>query len=131
MTLAHRVGQRLSPWYLSGPMSGYAGLNFPLFHRTAAVFRAHGIDIINPVELCPATTDWETAMAIDLAVMRQAVGMLMLPEWEFSRGARLEWAWARALGLPRLPVHVGWMLLRRDGYEKSRFVKLPHGVGLG
>lgn len=102
---------RSKPWYLSGPMTGYADLNFPAFRDTAAAFRAQGVPILNPIDLCPPDCDWETAMAIDLAAMRQAAGVLLLPGWELSRGARLEWAWARALGLPRLPVHVGWMLL--------------------
>lgn len=98
-------------WYLSGAMSGYPNLNIPLFERVAAAFRAQGIAIISPPELCPSDIDWETAMALDLVAMRQARGVLLLPGWELSRGARIEWAWAKALGLPRLPIHVGWAML--------------------
>ena len=99
------------PWYLSGPMSGHDDLNIPTFHRVAAAFREQGVAILSPPELCAPDTDWETAMAIDLAAMRQAVGLLLLPGWEHSRGARIEWVWGRVLGLPRLPIHVGWMML--------------------
>lgn len=102
---------RLSIWYLSGPMSGYKDLNFPTFHRVAAVFRAHGVAIFNPAEMSFPTTAWESAMAFDLAAMRTIRGMILLPGWEFSSGARLEWAWARAHGYPRLPVHVAGRLL--------------------
>ena len=111
---AHRVGSLSTPWYLSGAMSGYADFNFPLFHRVAEAFRCQGMAILNPAELAPVDTTWETAMACDLAALRQACGVILLPGWEFSSGARLERSWARALGLPRLPVHVAWSLLCPD-----------------
>ena len=98
-------------WYLSGPMSGYTDLNFPLFHRVTTAFRAQGVGVINPAEHAPADTAWEDAMAEDFALLDDACGVILLPGWEFSSGARLEWAWARMLGIPRLPLHVAWALL--------------------
>jgi len=109
--VAHHVAHLSSPWYLSGAMSGYPELNFPLFHAVARAFRRQGVAILNPAELAPADTTWEDAMACDLAALRQACGVILLPGWEFSSGARLERSWARALGLPCLPLHLAWKLL--------------------
>ena len=36
--------------YISGPMTGIAEYNFPLFNRVAAQFRADGYSVLNPAE---------------------------------------------------------------------------------
>ncbi|PSR23413.1 MAG: hypothetical protein C7B45_03555 [Sulfobacillus acidophilus] len=61
-------------------MSGYTDLNFPLFHRVAAAFRAHGVPILNPAEHAPADTAWEVAMAEDFVLLQDACGVILLPE---------------------------------------------------
>lgn len=98
-------------WYLSGPMTGHPQLNFPLFDAVAQAFRAHGVAIMSPHELCLPHMSWAFAMAVDLSALRRACGVILLPGWRQSSGARLEWAWARAGGLPRLPLHVAWQML--------------------
>ncbi|PSR23568.1 MAG: hypothetical protein C7B43_19995 [Sulfobacillus benefaciens] len=98
-------------WYLSGPMSGHPAFNFPLFHRAAAAFRQHGVAVVNPAEICSVDTTWSVALAQDLAVLPQTQGLILLPGWQTSSGARLEWQWARAHGLPRLLWSDAWTVL--------------------
>ena len=97
--------------YLAGPMTGYAQFNFPAFHAAAAAMRAKGIEIISPAEL-DAETDvaekatasdsgdlidagitetWGDMLARDVKLIADGVdGIVFLPGWEKSRGARLE-----------------------------------------
>lgn len=87
-------------WYLSGPMTGLPDLNRSAFHRVAASVRAAGHDALNPAELCPSGITWKAAMRIDLAALKTAQGVICLPGWERSRGARIEVCVARRRGLP-------------------------------
>lgn len=100
-------------YYLSGPMRGIAHYNFPQFHRVAALLRAQGYNIVSPAELdsdavravaassaCGTECDregqigGETAgeiLARDVRVLHNVCqGIIFLPDWERSRGARLE-----------------------------------------
>lgn len=96
--------------YLAGPMSGYPQFNFPLFMRAATLLRADGWDVVSPAELdaehgvdkeAMASTDgnaaklsttWGTLLARDVKLIADGgiEGIMFLPEWERSRGARLE-----------------------------------------
>ena len=87
-------------WYVSGPMTGLPDLNRPAFQQAAATVRATGHDAINPVELCPLHIPWKAAMRMDLAALKTAHGVICLPGWERSRGARIEVWLARRRGLP-------------------------------
>ncbi len=75
-------------WDLSGPMTGLPDLNIPAFHAATARIRAAGHDVLNPAELCPPGISWEQAMAIDLAALDIADGVITLPGWKRSRGGR-------------------------------------------
>lgn len=77
-------------WYLAGPMTGIQDLNFPAFHAEAARLRAMGYDVVNPAELCPGETDWSACMRTDIVAMMACDGVALLPGWERSRGARIE-----------------------------------------
>lgn len=98
-------------WYLSGPMTGLPDLNMPAFHAAAARIRATGHDVLNPAELCPPGISWDQAMAIDLAALDTADGVITLSGWERSRGARIEIHRARQRGLPVYALHA-WLHTR-------------------
>lgn len=99
-------------YYLAGPMQGYPEFNFPLFKEVTALLRARGLDIISPAELdekehdltteqakldhasgdiARAPKTWGDYLARDVKLVSDQVdGIIMLPRWEHSRGARLE-----------------------------------------
>ena len=77
--------------YIAGPMTGLPDLNFPAFHRAAAILRAAGYEAINPAEINPdPTAGWEACMRADIAELVKCDGVALLPGWERSRGASLE-----------------------------------------
>jgi hypothetical protein len=99
------------PWYLAGPMTGIPQFNFPLFESEAKRLRAMGMDIISPHEQdSPAVQEaawaspdgalhsghiagetWGDILARDVKLVADEVcGILVLPDWNRSRGARLE-----------------------------------------
>jgi hypothetical protein len=99
--------------YIAGPMRGRTAFNFPLFKTATLHLRQHlGWDVISPAEMDldlgfdPATrlfthTDWEKAMRRDIEVLLkpQVDRIVFLPDWEDSRGARIERTVGEAIGL--------------------------------
>jgi hypothetical protein len=86
--------------YISGAMTGRPNLNFPAFHAAAARLRAQGYDVVNPAELNPdPNATWEQCMRVDLAALVTCDEIHMLPQWQDSRGAKLELHVATALGM--------------------------------
>lgn len=95
-------------WYLAGPMSGVPQFNIPAFDAAAKVLRDAGCKIISPAELdapeirlqylasssganLPNTPTWGTFLSRDVKIVADEVrGLVLLPGWEKSRGARLE-----------------------------------------
>jgi hypothetical protein len=93
-------------FYLSGPMMGYAELNFPAFTKAAGELRDAGMKIISPHELILPTDpdpDMEGLdyLANDFAVMaRDCNGIILLKGWPRSVGARSELEIALTLKWP-------------------------------
>lgn len=105
--------------YLAGPMTGIAHYNFPAFDEAAAKLREAGHTVFNPAE-----HDRETgfdAVALNLKgteaaehgfslrdtlkadlswICDNAEGIAVLPNWGFSRGARVEVSLGQALKIP-------------------------------
>lgn len=96
-------------YYLAGPMSGYPQFNFPLFKEVTASLRARGLEIISPAELdeqggtdkeamsstdgdaAKLTATWGDLLSRDVKIVADTVdGIIFLPNWDKSRGARLE-----------------------------------------
>lgn len=86
--------------YLSGPMTGRPGLNFPAFHAEAARLRALGYLVVNPAEITPdPAADWHACMRADLRALLGCDAICLLDGWETSAGAHLELHVAHRVGL--------------------------------
>lgn len=99
-------------FYLAGPMSGLPQFNFPLFYKVTELLRGVGMNIVSPAELdtkegvadeALASTDgdpnkttlaWADLLARDVKLIADkhdgVHGIVFLPRWSKSRGARLE-----------------------------------------
>lgn len=125
--------------YIAGPMTGYRSFNIPEFDAMARTLRAAGHDAVSPAELDSpeiraislASPDgalatlkshgqtWGDFLARDVKLIADdgIEGVVVLPGWNQSRGARLETFVARAIcGLP---------IYRYDAtYDELRRVRL-------
>jgi hypothetical protein len=90
--------------YLSGPMTGYPGYNFPAFREAAGKLRAHGYAVLDPSEHGDTGRTWAEYLRLDIADVLRADGLAVLPDWQCSRGSALEVHVAHALALPVMPV---------------------------
>lgn len=95
--------------YIAGPMSGIPQLNFPAFDEAADTLRTHGYEVVSPAELddpdyrarvMQSKTGketyllgvWGDCLSRDVKLIADSgiTGIVLLPGWAGSRGARLE-----------------------------------------
>lgn len=94
--------------YIAGPMSGRPQFNFPAFDAAAKKLRDMGWQVVNPAELdspemraaCLASRNgalgdtpmtWGECLSRDVRIVAEDVeGVVLLPDWDLSRGATLE-----------------------------------------
>lgn len=95
-------------YYLAGPMTGIPQFNFPAFYAAAEDLRSVGHEIVSPAEMddiessgeamsspdgspASSSTTWGQCLGRDVALIAdECGGIVFLPSWERSRGARLE-----------------------------------------
>ena len=97
--------------YLSGPMNGVEGYNYPAFNAAAAHLRELGLAVFNPAESFEGDSSlaYSTYLRHDLQVLSVGISqygyyepvdmVVVLPGWERAAGAVLEVAAAAAMGL--------------------------------
>jgi hypothetical protein len=121
--------------YISGPMSGRAEYNYPLFNDVAEWLAEQWPDahIDNPAthddgQGPPQSSDnqvseqrWQQYLRKDVKLIADGDAIVMLPEWATSRGATFELYVARTLGLMIFQV--------RPDAEKRYVVTLVSGGG--
>ena len=78
--------------YISGPISGLPGFNYPAFDHAAALIREQGMEAINPAELHDGDTSLprEAYLREDIPAVVAADRLLLLKGWEKSIGATTE-----------------------------------------
>jgi len=99
--------------YLAGPMSGLPQFNFPAFFAAAEQLRAAGFEVVSPAEIdheedkgaALTSTDgdpsnrvamnnktWGDFLARDVKLLADTgiQGIVFLPNWQTSKGAKLE-----------------------------------------
>lgn len=82
-------------YYLAGPMTGYPEFNVPAFREAKAELEKQGYQIALPVDIDNASQkegwQWGDYLAEDIRLIcNDCMGMVLLPEWIRSRGAKLE-----------------------------------------
>lgn len=99
-------------WYLAGPMTNIPQFNFPQFEQVVKILRADGLTVISPHEQdtpevqaeALASPDgklsaegkvggltWGQILAKDVELVADRIGgIIFLPDWHKSRGAKLE-----------------------------------------
>lgn len=89
-------------FYLAGPMTGLPDFNYPAFHDAARALRDAGLRIINPAEAYGGRADKDRTVYMRAGIenVLAADGVITLPGWDESPGARLEVQVAAAVGLP-------------------------------
>ena len=87
--------------YISGKISGTDLTHTrKRFSDAADKLQALGHEVVNPLCNGLSETDpWEAHMVKDIANLLQCEGIYMLSDWEESRGARIEYAIAKEIGL--------------------------------
>lgn len=104
--------------YIAGPMSNLPQHNFPAFFAAADELRGAGFDIISPAEIDNPSTrklslksqdgniddldqTWGELLSRDIKIVADEVdGVMVIPGWQKSKGARLETFCAYVSGKP-------------------------------
>lgn len=91
-------------YYISGKITDTSRekelANMEVFYQTERELIARGFDVFNPARLEVEGKSWEWYLARDLKwIYENRPTLYMLPGWEDSRGARLEYEFAKLLDL--------------------------------
>lgn len=89
--------------YVAGPMSsiGPPDWNYPAFDAMAWRLRTAGFPVVNPAELTEADPNvpWDFYLRRDIPELVKCSRIVLLEDWEASKGARLERHIAEELGM--------------------------------
>lgn len=86
--------------YIAGPMTGIEGYNRRAFMQAHFAIRPHCKGVLNPAMLPTTLADHGMYMAICLPMVDAADALILLPDWENSRGANTEKDRAIERGIP-------------------------------
>lgn len=117
-------------YYLAGPMSGYPDFNYPFFDSIATSLRNSGHTILSPSgldngvppESYNRTQSYKYYIYQSLMLLKEADAIILLPDWYYSKGARIELDIAIAT---EMPVYNLWYV---DEYSDSKHAYFSLGV---
>lgn len=96
--------------YLSGRITGEPDLGVAQFNEHQWALERQGYTVLNPTSIeGDPNNSWEWWMKRALSMMMEAQGVAMLPNWNLSRGAQIEYGLAQHLGMTPAPVAT-WLM---------------------
>ena len=128
--------------YIAGPMTGHPQHNIPAFDAHAELLRSYGYEVVSPAELddpedravalasmtgslAGHSKTWGDFLARDVKLLADdgIEGIVVLPGWQTSRGARLETFVGKMLvGIPILRWNYTY-----EELERVRLLELAKG----
>lgn len=111
--------------YLAGPMSGLPDFNRGAFFEAADVLFSHGHIVLNPA-VFPDGLEHGDYMKICLPMIDAAEAVIMLPGWEKSKGANMEYQYAQIKRLPVFEAEVAYA--DDEGRKLGIFDFGPEGI---
>ena len=122
--------------YVAGPMTGLDEHNFAAFHTAAKRLRQAGWDVVNPAENFEGRTDLprEQYIRADVMMLANCDVVAMLPGWQESCGAKLEYLLATEMGMdvldaetlePLTDMKASVLLCSSDQFLKAVFAPIP------
>jgi hypothetical protein len=87
--------------YISGKITGLEPKQaFKKFEKAEEFLKNYlGYNVINPIKQCPQQENWSDYMLKDIELLFDCDAIYMLSNWQDSKGARIEHAIAKELGL--------------------------------
>lgn len=86
--------------YIAGPMSGLPEHNLPAFAQAAIDLDSAGYHAVNPGERGAIDGwSWSDYLRADIPLLLKCDAVALLPGWENSKGARLEFTIAHDLDM--------------------------------
>lgn len=100
--------------YISGAISGIPDLNRTKFSNATKQLRGLGYIVINPHELCEGipAEEWDKCMRNCIRKLVDADIVVLLDDWQQSRGAQIEFTLAHQLKMKTISL--------------TEFIKLNH-----
>lgn len=99
-------GQVNPIYYVAGPMTGLPDNNYPAFNAVAKILCEQGYSVLNPVSNAADLPSgmsqeqiWQWFMRKAIRQLSHADRIMLLPGWENSKGACVEFGLAQSLGL--------------------------------
>lgn len=85
--------------YIAGKITGEKHYKRK-FGKVERILKQKGHSVFNPATLdaYPEFT-WEDYMSVTKAMLKRCNAMLLLPDWKYSKGAILEYEYAKKLGI--------------------------------
>lgn len=95
--------KKMSKVFISGPMSGYPDYNSEAFYEAERMLKEKGYSVFNPAWM-KFDNQWKHSeiMAIDIPALGQCDLIYQLPGWSWSKGACMEYEYAKDRGIKAL-----------------------------
>lgn len=92
------MGKRVKV-FISGKVSGMEYYTaFSKFSEAEAILSRIGYEVVNPTKLCRKNWSWIRCMIVCLWHLIGCKCVYQLDNWQESRGAKIEYKWAKFLG---------------------------------
>lgn len=96
------MSKRKYDFYIAGPMSGLPEHGYPAFFKAEADLTGKGFSVFNPARLDKSLgpcEDYRDYYRRDIPYLLESDGIVLLPGWERSRGAKMELTIAATIGM--------------------------------